>query len=84
MGNAAVALAIIGFAAGTVFRLWILLPILVLVLLVSILFSLLGGFTFLDSALTIMAAQAVVQGSYFLGLVARAVFSAAYRIRPVL
>lgn len=83
MGNAAVALAITGFATGAVFRLWILLPILALVLLVSILFSLVGGFTFLDTALTIMAAQAIVQGSYFLGLVARAVFSA-YRIRPIL
>ena len=83
MGNAAVALAIIGFAAGTVFRLWILLPILALVLLVSILFSLVGGFTFLDTALTIMAAQAIVQGSYFLGLVVRAVFST-WRIRPIL
>jgi hypothetical protein len=83
MGNAAVALAIIGFAVGTVFRLWILLPILALLLLVSILFSLVSGFGFLDTGLTIMTAQAIVQGSYFLGLVVRAVFSA-YRIKPIL
>jgi hypothetical protein len=72
MGNAAVALAIIGFAVGMVFRLWMLLPILALLLLVSIVFSIVSGFTFLDTALMIMAAQAIVQGGYFLGLVIRA------------
>jgi hypothetical protein len=84
MGNAAVALAVFGFAVGIVFRLRILLPILVLLLLVSIVFSLVSGFNFRDTALTIVAAQAIVQSSYFLGLVIRALFSAVYRIRPLL
>jgi hypothetical protein len=84
MGNAAVALSILGFAVGMVFRFWILLPILALLLLVSLVFSLVSGFTFFDTTLTIVAAQAIVQGSYFLGLLIRALFSAAYRIKPIL
>jgi hypothetical protein len=84
MGNAAVALSILGFAVGMVFRFRILLPILALLLLVSLVFSLVSGFTFFDTALTIVAAQAIVQGSYFLGLLIRALFSAAYRIKPIL
>jgi hypothetical protein len=84
MGNAAVALAIMGFAVGVLFRLKILLLILALLLMASIVFSLTRGFTFLDTALTIMAAQTIVQGSYFLGLVVRAVVAAAQRTRPIL
>lgn len=83
MGNAAVALAVLGFAVGTVFRLWILLPILALLLLGSIAFSIVSGFSFRDTALMIMTAQALVQGGYFLGLVIRALFCAAYRMRPI-
>jgi hypothetical protein len=43
-----------------------------LLLLFSIIFSLGTGLNFFDGLLTIMAVQTVVQGSYFLGLVARA------------
>jgi hypothetical protein len=84
MGDAAIALAIVGFAIGAVFRLKILLLILALLFVVSVMFSLTRGFTFLDTALTVMAAQSLVQGSYFLGLVARAVLAAAHRTRSVL
>jgi hypothetical protein len=83
MGSAAIALVILGFAVGAVFRLKILLSILALVLVITIVFSLTRGFTFLDTALTIMAAQSIVQASYFLGLVARAVLTAAHRMRPI-
>jgi hypothetical protein len=79
-----ISLALLGFAVGTVFRLKILLLILLLLLVVSMVFSLARGFTFLDTALTIMATQSIVQGSYFLGLVARAVFTAAHRTRAIL
>jgi len=34
--------------------------------------------------LTVFVAQTVIQGSYFLGLVARAVFSATDRMRQIL
>jgi hypothetical protein len=71
MGDAAIALAILGFAVGALFRLKILLSILGLLLLVSIVYSLSRGFTFLDAALTVVAVQGIVQASYFLGLVAR-------------
>lgn len=83
MGYAAITLAILGFAVGVMFRLKTLLLILGLLLLVSIIFSVGSGFTFFDAALTIMVAQTIIQGSYFLGLVARAVFSA-HRVRHIL
>jgi hypothetical protein len=84
MVYAAIALALVGVAVGLMFRLKILLPVLGLLLVVSVVFSLERGFSFLDTALTIMAVQTIVQGSYFLGLVIRAVFTSTYRMRPVL
>jgi hypothetical protein len=84
MVDAAIALAILGFAVGVVFRLKILLSILAVLLVVSVAFSLARGFTFLNTAFTIMAALSIVQGCYFLGLVARAMLTAAQRGRPVL
>ena len=84
MGCAAFSLAILGFAVGWVFRLKVLLSILALLLLVSVVFSLACGFSLLETALTIMAVQTIVQGSYFLGLLARAFFAADRRTRPIL
>jgi ABC-type iron transport system FetAB permease component len=84
MGSAAIALVMLGFVVGAVFRLKMLLLILALLLVVSIVFSVNRGFSFLDTALTIMAAQSIVQASYFLGLLARAVVTAAHRMRPIL
>jgi len=81
MVDAAITLAIMGFAVGALFRLKILLSILALLLVASIVFSLARGFSFLDTALTIMAVQSIVQSSYFLGLVVRAVLTAAERMR---
>jgi hypothetical protein len=74
----------LGFAAGVVFRLQVLLSILALLFLVSILFSLGRGFNFLDTALTIMVVQTILQGSYFLGLVTRAFFAVDHRVRHML
>ena len=84
MVYAAIALAFVGAAVGLVFRLKILLPVLGLLLIVSVAFSLERGFSFLDTALTIVVVQTILQGSYFLGLVIRVVFTSAYRMRPVL
>ena len=84
MVYAAIALALVGVAVGLMFRLKILLPVLGLLLVVSVLFSLERGFDFLDTALTIMVVQTILQASYFLGLVIRAVLTAAHRMRPVL
>jgi hypothetical protein len=76
MEYAAIILALIGFFTGVLFRLKILLAVLALVLVVSIAVSLNSGFSFVGTALTIMAAQTITQGSYFLGSVVRAVFAA--------
>jgi hypothetical protein len=81
MEYAAIALGILGVAVGLVFRLKMLLPIVALLLMLSIAFSLARRFSFLDTALTVIVAQAILQGSYFLGLVIRAVFTAAHRMR---
>ncbi|MGA2288046.1 hypothetical protein [Bradyrhizobium sp.] len=84
MEAAAIALAILGVAVGAMFRLKVLLAIVALLLVASLVFSLSRGFTFQGTALTILAAQCILQGSYFLGLVIRAVVSAAYRMRLTL
>jgi hypothetical protein len=84
MEYATIALAILGVGVGTVFRLKVLLPIIGLVLLASVAFSLASGLSFLDTALTILVAQAILQGSYFLGLTIRAILSKANRPRSVL
>jgi hypothetical protein len=81
---AAIALAIVGVAIGLVFRLKVLLSILAMLLVVSIGFSVDRGFSFLDTALTIMVVQTILQASYFLGLVIRAVFASTHHMRPVL
>jgi len=72
MGYAAIALAMLGFAIGTLFRLHVLLIVIALLLLFSIAFSLGLGLSFSDSLMMIMAVQTEVQGSYFLGLLAHA------------
>jgi hypothetical protein len=51
------------------------LAILGLLLIGSVLFAALNGFGWLDTALTIMIVQTIVQGAYFVGLVARAFLS---------
>ena len=75
MEYTALALALAGFAVGMVFRLRILLLVIGLLLLVSILFSVGSHFSFLDTLLTVMTVQTIIQGSFFLGLIARTVFA---------
>jgi hypothetical protein len=84
MQHAAIALAIMGFVVGVMFRFRVLLPILIALLLVSIAFALGSGFSFLGAVWAIMLAQAIVQASYFLGLVVRACFAATHRPRRIL
>jgi hypothetical protein len=83
MGYAAIILVLIGFALGALFRLKVLITILALLLVPSIAFSIASGFSFLDTALTVMIVQSITQGSYFLGLVARTVFISK-RVRHIL
>jgi hypothetical protein len=84
MGYAAIALATLGFAVGLIFRLKVLLVVIAFLFVVSFAFSIARNFNFLDAALTIMAAQTLVQSGYFMGLLIRALFTAAHRTRPVL
>lgn len=84
MTYAAVALALLGLVVGVAFRIRALLWFLALLLLASVVFSFAYGFGFLNAALTVMAVQAIVQGSYFVGLLVRAALTAALRERRVL
>jgi hypothetical protein len=83
MEYAAIGLGMLGFAVGGISRLSVLLPVVMLLLLISIIFSVSCGFDFFEIALTVMTAQAIVQSSYFLGLLARTIFSA-HRVRHIL
>jgi hypothetical protein len=75
MGYAALALAIMGFVLGVRFRMKVLLPILLLLLLASIVLSIARGLPVVDAVLMVFLVQATVQWSYFLGLVARGFFA---------
>ena len=76
MGYAAITFALLGFAVGMIFRLQVLLIVLAMLLVASIVYCVSSGFNFVDALLTVMAVQTIVQGSYFLGLIARTVFAA--------
>jgi hypothetical protein len=71
--TAAVAIALLGFAAGFVSRLGFLIVILVLFLFLSVGYSIVHHHGILISTLAIVGVQVVAQGSYFLGLVARSI-----------
>jgi hypothetical protein len=75
MEYGAIVLAMLGFAIGTLFRLQVLLVVIALLLLFSVALSFGSGLSFLDSLMMILAVQTVVQGSYFLGLLARTVLA---------
>jgi hypothetical protein len=74
MVYSAIALATAGLVVGAVFRFRVLLMLVGVLLLLSIVFSLGHGFSFLQTALTILVAQIIFQGTYFIGLVARSFF----------
>jgi hypothetical protein len=75
MGYAAIALALLGFAIGAAFRpsnlLPLLVPLLVFLFFLSVAVAIAYHLSLLGSALLIMGVQAIVQASYFLGLVVR-------------
>ena len=75
MGYAALVLAITGFTLGVRFRMRVLLPILLLVLLASVILSIARGLPVVDAVLMVFLVQAIVQWAYFLGLVVRGVFA---------
>jgi hypothetical protein len=76
MGYAAGALAVFGAIVGLKFRFRVLLPIVVLLFLATLVFALIDDLPIIDILLTIVVAQAILQGGYFGGLVVRSIFRA--------
>jgi hypothetical protein len=68
----AVGLALLGGAVGAAFRWKVLLPIVGLLPFVSIIFSISRGFGFVHTMIVILAAEAILQGGYLVGLLIRA------------
>ena len=75
----AVGLAVIGVAVGLAFRWKVLLPIIVLLPFVVIVFSVSRGLNHEDTALAVVAAEALVQAGYFSGLLIRFISTASVR-----
>jgi hypothetical protein len=82
MGTAAIAVAILGLIVGAMFRLKVLLAFVCLVLTLSVSYSVLSGFTFLETSMTVLIGQIILQSSYFLGLVSAATLAGNDRVRP--
>ena len=74
-----VGLAVIGAAAGLAFRWKVLLPVIALLPLVAIIFSVSRGLNHKDTAIVVIVAEAVLQGGYFAGLLIRFVSTASTR-----
>jgi len=72
----AAGLALLGVGIGLVFRWQALLPVIVVVPVVVTIFSVSRGASFDVTATAILIAEAVLQGSYFAGLLLRLVIRA--------
>jgi hypothetical protein len=79
MEYTAIAIAILGCTVGATFRLRFLLGVVVLVLAISIVFSLSHRFGPWDRVVIMVVPQAILQVSYLLGLVGRGIFSVVRR-----
>ena len=71
VASGAIVIALLGFGVGLVFRLNVLIAVLVLLLFLSIGYSIAHHVGFLKAVLTIVGVQVIAQVSYFLGLFAR-------------
>ena len=83
MGYAAITLAIMGFVVGLRFRLKVLLPIVVLLLIGSGIFAVLQGWHFFTTLLAIIAAQTILQVGYFSGILIRWAMSRRRNLCPL-
>lgn len=75
----AIGLAVIGAAVGLVFRWKVLLPVIALVPVAAIVFSVSRSLSYVDTAIVVVVAEAVLQGGYFIGLLIRFVSTASMR-----
>lgn len=80
MENAAAAIAVSGFFGGLFFRLRTLLISVLILATGSVIFALANGLGLVKALLTLIAAQAIFQLSYFLGLIARAMITKLFRL----
>ena len=78
----AIGLAVLGAAVGVIFRWKVLLPIVGVLLCASSIFSISHGLSFRDAALVVIAAQIILQGGYFVGLLIRFVATVCIRSAP--
>jgi hypothetical protein len=76
----AVGLAVAGAAIGLAYRWKVLLPIVVLLPVAAIIFSLPRGLTYGEMAVIVIGAEAILQGGYFAGLLIRFVVIATMRL----
>jgi hypothetical protein len=79
MMYSAVGLAVAGAAVGSAFRWKVLLPIIILLPLAAIIFSVPRGLTSGETAVVILGAEAILQVGYFAGLLIRFTVTAAMR-----
>ena len=79
MEQAAIGLAVFGALLGLRFRFRILLPFALLVLLVALFLAFNAQLDARHTVLVVLISQAILQGSYFIGLAARALFGAFQR-----
>jgi UPF0716 family protein affecting phage T7 exclusion len=74
MEHAAIGLAVFGALLGLRFRFRVLLPFALLVLLVALFLAFNRQLGALQTLLIVLISQAILQGSYFIGLATRALF----------
>jgi hypothetical protein len=84
MGYTSLVVVLLGFGAGIAFRLKALLPVLALLLVASIVSAFIGGASFIEAALAIIAVQCIAQLAYFSGLLFRSLIDMTLRTRPIL
>jgi hypothetical protein len=84
MQYVAVGLVVLGWIIGVRFRVWFLLGAMAVTLIISVVFSLSHGSGLRDTIFDIMVPQAILQVSYFLGLLSRGIFSFAQRKLTIL
>ena len=75
----AIGLAVIGAAVGLAFRWKVLLPLIVLLPVAAIIFSVSHGLSHGHTAIVVIVAEAILQGGYFAGLLVRLVSSSSMR-----
>jgi hypothetical protein len=75
----AVGLAVIGVGAGLAFRWKVLLPVIVLLPLAVIVYSVSRGLSYKDTIIVVFAAEGILQVGYFAGLLMRFIADASLR-----